>query len=209
MNPAREGDDMAALARAWQGHVPAGPSPKVDVEALARTLYRRQRLARLMMGLDVLGAVLMVAVAVWMVASAPTARFVVWVVCLTVLALGTVAVALWIRRPVLSAPIEQMAGEGGVEAMIGASERQLRASLGIIRLLYAVVAVCFVFLAGWAWVDLRPGGEFSAATFAEDWPVYAFAVAYGLAFLVGGAWLARRRRAELERWAQVRAALGR
>jgi hypothetical protein len=75
-------------------------------------------------------------------------------------------------------------------------------------LTYGVVAVCFVFLAVWAWFDLAAvDPSLSPEALRKRWFGYGFSVLYGVAFVVAAALLARARKRELARFESVAEAL--
>lgn len=196
-----ETDDLRDLRDLWQTRPEMAP---IDADALRASLRRRQRSTRLMMWLDALGVAVAGIIVVYVLATAPSTRLMVWAVFVVVLSSIAVAVSAVIRRRVWSVAD---ASELGVAAMVDASVRQAQAALALIRLIYWVVGACFVFLAGWALTEYFFGEPLDPQSLRRRIVGYSVALAYGLAFVVGGAWKARRKRRELARLSAMSSAL--
>ncbi|MEM9384382.1 MAG: hypothetical protein AAGA68_04930 [Pseudomonadota bacterium] len=196
-------DDLSDLQALWQTQPSA---VAVNIEQLQSTLRRRQRMTRLMMWGDWACTVAVLALIVWVALTSPALalKSLVWMGFLGTAGVLALLGGIRVRRPVWSVA-------DGVDAdarsLIDASIRQAQASLGIVHIVYWTVGACFIFMAGWAAVEFWGGDPLGADDVRRRLYAYGFAVVYGVAFLVGGAVFARRKRAEIARWQDLRAAL--
>ncbi|MEO0972529.1 MAG: hypothetical protein AAFX85_05485 [Pseudomonadota bacterium] len=201
-SPPRRSDDLAALRAVWQ----ARPERvDVDVAALERTLGRRQRHMRMMMVGDVVGTVLAIAMVAWLaLTGSPTTRVLWWGGFVCLVAIAAMVASIGVRRPVWSVTDEAQAG---VDALIAASIRQARAALGIVRITYAAIVCCYAFLVVWAVTEFTSVEPPTGDDLRKRLWSYGFAIVYGGAIAAFAAVMARRKRAEIRRWQEMRSAL--
>jgi hypothetical protein len=200
-NPGEE--SLTALRSLWQRTTPQGAETSpIDPAGLRATLRRRRDHVRLMSALDALATVAALAAAAWVAISLPGAKWLIWVLFISLLAVGTMARAMHIRRRVWSVDLD-----ADVATMIRASIAQLEASLAITRLTLWVVAAAFAFLLPWGIWDFATAQGLAPEALRRRAAGYALAIGYGLIFAGVTMFQARRRRRELARWEATAAAL--